>query len=67
MYNYTICDQPDSKLFEKQCLALEKHIPNLMKEDLMEDVDGSQQCMEQRFSCTTANMLELFILNQRLN
>ncbi len=42
MYSYTICNQPDSKLFEKQCLALEKHVPDLIKGDLLEDVDGSQ-------------------------
>ena len=42
MYSYTICNQPDSKLFEKQCHALEKHIPDLIKGDLLEDVDGSQ-------------------------
>ena len=42
MYSYTICNQPDSKLFEKQCHALEKHIPDLSKGDLLEDVDGSQ-------------------------
>lgn len=42
MYSYTICNQPDSKLFEKQCLALEKHISDLIKGDLLEDVDGSQ-------------------------
>ena len=32
MYSYTICNQPESKLFEKQCHALEKHIPDLIKE-----------------------------------
>lgn len=42
MYSYEICNQPDKKLFEKQCLALEKHIPNLIVGKLLEDVDGSQ-------------------------
>lgn len=42
MYSYTICNQPDSELFKKQCLALEKHIPDLIKGELLEDVDGSQ-------------------------
>ena len=41
MKNYTICTQPDQELFKRQCIALEKHIPNLVKEDLLKDVDGS--------------------------
>ena len=40
-YFYGICDKPDKGLFEKQCAALEKHIPNLKREQLLEDVDGS--------------------------
>jgi len=38
---YTICDQFAPDLFPKQCAALEKHIPNLTKKDLLEDVDSS--------------------------
>lgn len=41
-YCYGICDQADKLLFKKQCIALEKNIPNLKKEELLEDVDGSQ-------------------------
>lgn len=40
-YVYTICDQFAPDLFYKQCAALEKHIPNLEKRDLLEDVDSS--------------------------
>lgn len=38
---YGICDNPDAELFKKQCAAIEKHIPNLKQEPLLEDVDGS--------------------------
>lgn len=41
MYHYTICNMPDEELFYKQCAALEKNIPGLEKEPLLEDVDGS--------------------------
>ena len=40
-YYYNICDQPDYELFYKQCAALEKHIPGLMKRILLQDIDGS--------------------------
>lgn len=42
MFEYNICNQADEMIFEKQCLALEKNIPNLVKEDLLIDVDGSK-------------------------
>lgn len=38
---YGICDVPDEEYFYKQCAAIEAHIPNLSKEKLLEDVDGS--------------------------
>lgn len=38
---YSICDQFAPDLFPKQCAALEKHIPNLQKVRLLEDVDSS--------------------------
>lgn len=41
-YSYGICNQADRLLLKKQCIALEKNIPNLKKEELLEDVDGSQ-------------------------
>ena len=41
MFSYTICNQPDSDLFKKQCRALEKNIDGLQAHDLMIDVDGS--------------------------
>lgn len=40
-YFYGICNQPDAELFKKQCAAFEKKFPNLEKEPLLEDVDGS--------------------------
>ena len=42
MYNYEICNVYDKEIFTKQCGALEKHIPQLKKDNLIEDVDGSQ-------------------------
>ena len=41
-YSYTICNYFAPEWFGKQCVALEKHIPNLEKLELLEDVDGSQ-------------------------
>lgn len=41
MYHYTICNVPDEELFYKQCAALEKNVPALEKDSLLEDVDGS--------------------------
>ena len=42
MYEYNICNVYDQEIFKKQCNAIEKHIPNLTKENLLDDVDGSQ-------------------------
>lgn len=47
MFSYTICNKADQEIFIKQCAALEKHIPNLEKTNLLNDVDGSQT---QRYS-----------------
>ena len=41
-YDYNICTEADRDIFIKQCKALEKHIPNLVKDKLLEDVDGSE-------------------------
>ena len=40
-FNYTIYKVPSEEYFKKQCEAIENHIPNLTKEKLLEDVDGS--------------------------
>ena len=40
-FTYIICDTADETIFNKQCIALEKHIPMLKKGELIEDVDGS--------------------------
>lgn len=42
MFNYDICTQADKNVFLKQCKALEEHIPNLTKKELLVDVDGSE-------------------------
>lgn len=42
MFEYSICNIFDREIFVKQCLAIEKHIPNLTKSELLDDVDGSQ-------------------------
>lgn len=41
-YEYKICNQTDEEIFKKQCAALEKNIPNLIKSDLLVDVDNSK-------------------------
>lgn len=41
-YDYNICTNADEQIFENQCRALETHIPNLVKDKLLEDVDGSK-------------------------
>ena len=40
-FHYTICNAPDKELYARQCAALEKYIPSLMKGKELEDVDGS--------------------------
>ena len=41
MFEYNICNQADEALFYKQCAAIEKSVPFLKKENLLEDVDGT--------------------------
>ncbi len=41
MYHYSICTIADEVIFQKQCRALETHLPHLVKGELLEDVDGS--------------------------
>jgi len=41
MFKYNICTEADKEIFYKQCAALEKHIPDLKKMRILEDVDGS--------------------------
>lgn len=41
MFDYNICTVADRELFYKQCKAIEKNIPNLTKDEILEDVDGT--------------------------
>jgi hypothetical protein len=41
MFDYTICNQTDETLFKKQCTALEKNIPGLVADKLLESPDGT--------------------------
>lgn len=41
-YDYNICNQADEDIFEKQCKALERNIPNIVKSELLIDVDETQ-------------------------
>ncbi|MEG0449506.1 MAG: hypothetical protein RR595_06585 [Lysinibacillus sp.] len=43
MFEYTICNQADEEIFEKQCAALEKRVPGIKKSDSSMDVDGSEK------------------------
>lgn len=42
MYEYNICTRADEDIYRKQCKALEKHIPGLVKGDELTDVDSSK-------------------------
>jgi hypothetical protein len=41
VYHYSICNVADEVIFQKQCRALEIHLPHFVKGELLEDVDGS--------------------------
>lgn len=41
MFDYNICTEADAALFYKQCRAIETHITPLVKDALLEDVDGT--------------------------
>ena len=41
MFDYTICNQADISLFHRQCQALEKNVPGLRKESLLDCPDGA--------------------------
>lgn len=43
MYEYTICNQPDKEIYEKQCMALEKRVPDILLVSALHDVDDSQK------------------------
>lgn len=40
-FSYAICNQFAPDIFKKQCVAIEKNIPDLEKDELLKDVDGS--------------------------
>lgn len=42
MIEYNICNQADEAIFNKQCIALEKNIPGIIKKELIIDVDNSK-------------------------
>lgn len=42
MHRYIICNMSDERTYEKQCVALEKNIPELTKLEELKDVDGSK-------------------------
>ena len=42
LYNYTICDRFNEDIFNRQFAALEAHIPNIIKKELLHDVDDSK-------------------------
>ncbi|MEG0339201.1 MAG: hypothetical protein RR573_04730 [Oscillospiraceae bacterium] len=41
MFDYNICNQADNDVFISQCKAIESNIYGLIKEETIEDVDGS--------------------------
>ena len=56
-YHFCVCTKPIEKIFKKQCEELEKHLPSLVKYDLIIDVDGSKI---QRY---TLNEAEIVVIN----
>lgn len=40
-YSYTICKDNSPEMFEKACIVLETCFPNIIKKELLVDVDGS--------------------------
>ena len=42
MYTYSVCDIADEEIFSKQCIAIEKHLKPIEKEEMLEDVDGTK-------------------------
>ena len=42
MFEYSICNQADEEIFIKQCKALEDKVTNLIKDELLIDVDDSK-------------------------
>ena len=41
LFHYVICKWFDENIFKQQCKALENRFPEMEKEKLLEDVDGS--------------------------
>ena len=41
-YHYTIYTVPDDTIYQKQCDALESHVPGIKKGIELHDVDGSR-------------------------
>lgn len=41
MFEYYICNTADDDIFRKQCSAIENKLKPLLKERLLEDVDGT--------------------------
>ncbi len=40
-YHYTVCNVSDVELYEKQCIALEENIPNIITIFKLDAVDGT--------------------------
>lgn len=47
MHKYYICNMADFDIYQKQCAALEKHIPELVKVEELHDVDDSRYMLYQ--------------------
>lgn len=42
MYEYNICNKADEEIFIKQCMEIEKNIPEIKKLEILTDVDESK-------------------------
>lgn len=56
-YEYMICNTSDEEIYKKQCAAIEKHIPGIIKQEELIDVDGS------RIQCYSYGHEEIIVIN----
>lgn len=62
MFEYSICNEPDEEIFIKQCSAIEKHISRLIKDDILEDVDGTKT-QTYHYGDNTIKVVNCFCVN----
>ncbi len=59
MHHYLICNVADEEIYRAQCVALEKHVPGLIRVSEVQDVDSSLLTIYRR------EEKEITVLNSR--